>query len=281
MAKDRIGIIGPGRMGLAMLKHLNKHGFDVTVYDISADQLAAAVEAGGIAAASPRDLGANSDYVIIGVGFEPEVYACLTGEDGALEGMAPGSAIAVCSTASVGGVQDLARICSEKGIGFQDAPIARGRWAADEGTLLALVGGTDEIVERSRPVFETFCSDIEHMGEVGHGQVAKMMNNYLLWVNGCALIEAGRLAESTGIDLPKLRNALMMSSGDSAALRDWDRMTFTWALKDMQMMEKLMDGENKAFPLAGLIKELVKDGRTIKATNPPDWSGQGGIAKRH
>ena len=203
MAKDRVGIIGPGRMGLAMLKHLKKHGFDVTVYDIDADRLAAAVDAGGTAAASPRNVGANSDYVIIGVGFEPEVYACLTGDDGALAGMAPGSAIAVCSTASVGGVQDLARICAEKDIGFLDAPIARGRWAADEGTLLALVGGTDEVVERSRPVFETFCSDIEHMGEVGHGQVAKMMNNYLLWVNGCALIEAGRLAESTGIDLPK------------------------------------------------------------------------------
>ena len=280
MAKDRVGIIGPGRMGLAMLKHLRKNGFDITIYDINDEQLARAVEAGGVAASNPREVGANSDYVIVGVGFEPEVYACLTGDDGALAGMASGSAVAVCSTASVGGVQDLARICEEQGIGFLDAPIARGRWAADEGTLLALVGGTAEVVERSRPVFETFCSDIEHMGDVGHGQVAKMMNNYLLWVNGCALIEAGRLAESTGIDLPKLRNALMMSSGDSAALRDWDRMTFTWALKDMQMMEKLMDSENKAFPLAGLIKELVKDGRTIKATNPPDWSGEGGIAKR-
>ena len=68
----------------------------------------------------------------------------------------------------------------------------------------------------------------------------------------------------------------MMSSGESAALRDWDRMTFTWALKDMQMMEKLMDGENMTLPLAGLIKELVKDGRKIKATNPPDWTGEGG-----
>ena len=118
------------------------------------------------------------------------------------------------------------------------------------------------------------------MGDVGHGQVAKMMNNYLLWVNGCALIEAGRLAAATGIDLPKLRKALMMSSGDSAALRDWDRMTFTWALKDMQMMEKLMDGENMTLPLAGLIRELVKDGRKIKASAPPDWTGEGGIAKR-
>lgn len=279
MAQDRVGIIGPGRMGLAMLKHLTRHGFDVSVYDVNDEQLAKAVEVGGIQTNSPREVGENSDYVIVGVGFEPEVYACLTGDDGALSGMAPGSAIAVCSTASVSGVQELARLCEDRGIGFLDAPIARGRWAADEGTLLALVGGTEEVVERSRPVFETFCSNIEHMGDVGHGQVAKMMNNYLLWVNGCALIEAGRLAESAGIDLPKLRNALMMSSGDSAALRDWDRMTFTWALKDMQMMEKLMDRENRAFPLAGLIKELVKDGRTIKATNPPDWSGEGRIAK--
>jgi 3-hydroxyisobutyrate dehydrogenase-like beta-hydroxyacid dehydrogenase len=276
MAQDRVGIIGPGRMGLAMLKHLKKHQYEVIAYDISEEQLALAEEAGGKRASSPKELAENSDYIIVGVGFEPEVYACLEGPDGALAGLASGTAIAVCSTMSVGGTQDLAAKCNEKGIGFLDAPIARGRWAADEGTLLALVGGTDEVVERSRPIFETFCSDIEHMGEVGHGQVAKMMNNYLLWVNGCALIEAGRLAEATGIDLPKLRKALMMSSGDSSALRNWDRMTFTWALKDMQMMEKLMDSENMTFPLAGLIKELVKDGRKIKATNPPDWSGEGG-----
>ena len=280
MKKDRVGIIGPGRMGLAMLKHLKNSDYDVTVYDVSEDQLQSAIEAGGIGARSPREVAEQSDYVIVGVGFEPEVYACLTGAEGVLQGTTKGNAVAVCSTASVGAVQDLAQTFDEKGVSFLDAPIARGRWAADDGTLLALVGGTHAAVERSRPIFETFCSDIEHMGSVGHGQVAKMMNNYLLWVNGCALIEAGRLAESTGIDLPKLRNALMMSSGDSAALRDWDRMTFTWALKDMQMMEKLMDGENKSFPLAGLIKELVKDGRTVKATNPPNWSGEGGISNK-
>ena len=280
MAKDRVGIIGPGRMGLAMLKHLKKHGFGVTVYDINEEQVARAVEAGGIEAASAKEVGNNSDVIIVGVGFEPEVYSCLTGGGGVLEGMAAGGIIAVCSTASVAGVRELASICEAKGIAFLDAPIARGRWAADEGTLLALVGGSDDDVERLRPVFETFCSDIEHMGDVGHGQVAKMMNNYLLWVNGCALIEAGQIAEAAGIDLPKLRNALMMSSGDSAALRDWDRMTFTWALKDMQMMEKLMDGANRSFPLAGLVKELVKDGRAIKANDPPNWSGQGQVKNR-
>ncbi|MDP6175887.1 MAG: NAD(P)-dependent oxidoreductase, partial [Rhodospirillales bacterium] len=222
MEKDRVGIIGPGRMGLAMLKHLKKHQFQVTAFDIDEKQMGLATEAGGDGAANARELAEKSDYVIIGVGFEPEVRACLEGPDGALAGLKAGGAIAVCSTMSVGGTQELAAICQEKGLGFLDAPIARGRWAADEGTLLALVGGTDEVVERSHPIFETFCSDIEHMGDVGHGQVAKMMNNYLLWVNGCALIEAGRLAASTGIDLPRLRDALLMSSGASAALNDWD-----------------------------------------------------------
>ena len=77
MAKDRVGIIGPGRMGLAMLKHLKNGGFDVTVYDINDEQLAKAVEDGGVKAGSPKEVGENSDYVIVGVGFEPEVYACL------------------------------------------------------------------------------------------------------------------------------------------------------------------------------------------------------------
>ena len=280
MQHEHVGIIGPGRMGLAMLKHLRRNGFDVTAYDVNPEQLSKAVQSGATGASSPKEVGQNSTYVIVGVGFEPEVYACLTGADGVLDGMESGGCVAVCSTASVQGVQDLAGICEKRSIGFLDAPIARGRWAADEGTLLALVGGAEEVVKRSRPVFETFCSDIEHMGDVGHGQVAKMINNYLLWVNGCALIEAGRLADSTGIDLVKLRRALLMSSGDSAALRDWDRMTFTWALKDMQMLEKLSDGAEMTLPLAGLIKELVKEGRKIKADAPPDWTGEGGAARR-
>lgn len=275
MSRDRVGIIGPGRMGLAMLKHLRRNGFEITAFDVDEAQLERAVEAGGARASNAREVGENSDYVIVGVGFEPEVQACLAGPDGALAGLSAGACVAVCSTASFDGVRAFAEMCAERGVGFLDAPIARGRWAADEGTLLALVGGAPEVVERSRPIFETFCSDIEHMGEVGHGQVAKMMNNYLLWVNGCALIEAGRLAETTGIDLPRLRDALMMSSGQSAALRDWDRMTFTWALKDMQMMERLSDGTAMTLPLAGVIKELVKDGRRIKAADPPDWTGAG------
>ena len=202
------------------------------------------------------------------------------GEDGLLQAMAPGSIIAICSTASPATVREVDAAAQEKGIDVLDAPICRGRWAADDGTLLALVGGKDEVVERSRPIFETFCSDISHLGGVGHGQFGKAMNNFLLWINGIGLIEAGRLAEEFGADLVKLRDALLMSSGKSAALEDWDRMTFTWALKDMQIVSEVTDKLGLSLPMAGAVKEMVKEARRIKAKNPPDWSGEGGIAKR-
>ena len=188
--------------------------------------------------------------------------------------MKPGSIIAVSSTATPDNVKALDEKAREKRIDILDAPICRGRWAADEGTLLALVGGKPEVVERARPIYGTFCSDIAHLGEVGHGQVGKAMNNLLLWINAIGLIEAGKLADSTGIDLPKLREALQMSSGASAALNDWDMITFTWALKDMQIVAKMTDKAGLSLPITGAIKELVKDARRIKAGNPPAWTGK-------
>jgi 3-hydroxyisobutyrate dehydrogenase-like beta-hydroxyacid dehydrogenase len=159
-----------------------------------------------------------------------------------------------------------------KGCDVLDAPICRGRWFADEGKLLALFGGRDEVVARGREIYGTFSSDIAHLGDVGHGQVGKAMNNLMLWITSIGLIEAGNVAASTGIDLPKLREALMMSSGKSQALEDWDQTTFTWALKDMQIVMQMADKAGLSLPLSGAVKEMVKEGRRVKATNPPGWT---------
>jgi 3-hydroxyisobutyrate dehydrogenase-like beta-hydroxyacid dehydrogenase len=274
--KSPVGIVGVGRMGLAMLKHLIKHGHSVTVCDLNPKQCEAARAVGAQVAATQAEVGRAADFVIIGVGYDDEVNAVILGSDGLLGAMKAGSIIAVSSTATPDNVKALDDKARAKGIDIFDAPICRGRFAADSGTLLALVGGKPEVVERSRPIYSCFCSDIAHLGEVGHGQVGKAMNNLLLWINAIGLIEAGKLADSTGIDLQKLREALQMSSGASDALKEWDMITFTWALKDMQIVAKMTDKAGLSLPITGAIKELVKDARRIKASNPPAWTGKKG-----
>ena len=167
----------------------------------------------------------------------------------------------------------LAERAHAKGVEMLDAPICRGQTAADDGTMLTLCGGKDSVFQRGRPIYSAFSKDIVLLGDVGAGQFGKAMNNFLLWVNGIALIEAGRLSEANGIDLVKLREALLMSSGASDALKNWENVSFLWALKDMQIVSKMADRAGLSMPIAGAIKELVKDGRRIKQSNPPDWTG--------
>jgi len=269
--KSRVGLVGAGRMGLAMLKHLRKHGHPVMACDIDDKQLSKAREAGAAAAETSAELARAANFVIIAVGYDDEVNAVALGPEGLIAHLAPGSVIAVSSTTKPDTVKALERRARERGIDVLDAPICRGRFAADEGTLLALVGGNAEVVERGRLIYGCFCSDYVHLGEVGHGQVGKTLNNLLLWINAIGLIEAGRLAETTGIDLGKLRHALLMSSGGSDALKGWDHISFTWALKDMQIVADLADKAGLSLPITGATKELVKDARRIKASNPPKW----------
>ncbi len=273
-AKERVGIIGVGRMGMPMAKHLLKHGYQLTVCDISEKNVQEAVGMGAKAVANPKELGKLCDVVILGVGYDEEVQEVVLGENGVLQSLKPGSIIAVSSTVAPDFVKSVDEQARAKGCDVLDAPICRGRWFADEGKLLALFGGKDDVVARGRKVFSTFCSDIAHLGDVGHGQVGKAMNNLMLWITSIGLIEAGRVADSTGIDLVKLRDALMISSGKSQALEDWDQTSFTWALKDMQIVMKMADKANLSLPISGAVKELVKDARRIKATNAPKWTGK-------
>lgn len=271
-AVERVGIIGVGRMDLAMAKHLIRHGYALTVYDVDAGNAAKAGALGARVAMTPAEVGTDASFVILGVGYDDEVNAVTIGDDGILGALALGGIIAVSSTVAPDTVTALDAKARAKGVDVLDAPICRGRFFADEGKLLALFGGKPEVVARGRAVYSTFCSDIVPLGDVGHGQVGKAMNNLLLWITSVGLIEAGRIAESTGIDLPTLRDALQISSGKSQALEDWDQTSFMWALKDMQIVSKIADQAGLSLPITGAVKELVKEAKRIKATNPPRWT---------
>ena len=277
--KEKIGVIGTGRMGQAMVRHLIKHGYPVMAQDIEPKSIDAARGLGAEAAKTPAEVGKACKFVIIAVGYDDEATAVMLGQGGLLETMGAGSVIGVSSTCTPEHVKMLADKARAKGVEVLDAPICRGQMAADTGTMLILCGGKPEVFERGKPIYSTFGKDYVLLGDIGAGQFGKAMNNFLLWVNGIALIEAGRLSEANGMDLVKLRDALLISSGASDALKNWENVSFLWALKDMQIVSKMADKAGLAMPIAGTIKELVKEGRRIKQTNPPDWTGRGGKSK--
>jgi 3-hydroxyisobutyrate dehydrogenase-like beta-hydroxyacid dehydrogenase len=118
------------------------------------------------------------------------------------------------------------------------------------------VGGAADVVERLKPVFASFSSDIVHVGGVGAAQVAKAANNLVMWACVIANHEALALSKRFGVDVDRLREALLMSSADNYALRTWGENTMAWAQDDMEIVLSMAQDVGIQLPQAGLNREL-------------------------
>ncbi len=151
-----------------------------------------------------------------------------------------------------------------------DAPLCRGEPAAEAGKLLVLVGGDEAVVERCRPVLSAFCSDVFHVGGLGSGQIGKMINNLLLWACVSANWEGLKLAGALGVDPEKLRQALLLSSGNNWALETWLLpRPMPWAEKDMAIVMEQADKARLSLPLCGVTREVIKGIKIERGLPPP------------
>jgi 3-hydroxyisobutyrate dehydrogenase-like beta-hydroxyacid dehydrogenase len=134
-----------------------------------------------------------------------------------------------------------------------------GQRAAEEGTLTVLVGGERHLFERCRPVFEAFGDELFHLGEqVGTGQVAKMVNNLLLWTGVAGVHAYFTLAGRLGVNPARLRAALQASSADSHVLRELDLINLTWPDKDLVQAMDVAEEAGVSLPLIGHVRDLLK-----------------------
>jgi 3-hydroxyisobutyrate dehydrogenase len=274
MTRETIGLIGAGRMGLAQIKHLINAGYAVSCCEQADTQQTKALALGAVLRESPAAVFAEASIVYIAVGFDPEVINICRGEHGLLSTDRSDGIVVVNSTCDPELMIELGDEFAAKGIEFLDIPIARGGWAADNGTLLAMVGGQQATLDKVRPSLSTFCSDIKLMGPVGRGQVTKAINNLLLWLNGVGLLESAQIAESYDMDLEYLRDVLLLSSGRSAAMEDWSKMTFTWAAKDMQIVEDVMQRYGLDLELLQVLArraQTAKVEREARNAEGKDW----------
>jgi 3-hydroxyisobutyrate dehydrogenase-like beta-hydroxyacid dehydrogenase len=254
-----VGIIGLGEMGLPMTKHLIAGGFGVVGFDVKPAALKAAQKLGAKVAKSPKAVAAACDLVIVVVGFDSEVLEVVLEKGGLLEGARPGTIIGVSSTVSPGCMKELASATGAERIRFVDAPLCRGAEAAQQAKLLVMGGGDKDAFEACRPAFRTFADAIFHLGPLGSGQVGKMVNNMLLWACISIDYEGLKLGEALGVNRDKLRDALLLSSGNNWALETQViNRPMPWAEKDMTIVLEEADAKRISLPLAGTLREVIK-----------------------
>jgi 3-hydroxyisobutyrate dehydrogenase-like beta-hydroxyacid dehydrogenase len=255
----RVGIVGLGKMGRPMARHLRKAGFEVTGCDIDPSACGEAEKAGIAIADSPRALAQSSDFIIVVVGFDKEAETVILGSDGIAAGAAPGLLVGVASTVAPRTMERLAAGLAGTGVGLLDMPITRGEPAAEAGELLVMVGGDVAAFDACKPALHSFASSIFHLGDLGAGQVGKMVNNMILWSCISANFEGFKLAQALGVDLDRLRTALVDSSASNWALQTQiDRFPMPWAEKDMRIVLGEADDLRLSLPLCGVVTEVVK-----------------------
>jgi len=258
-AMRRVAVIGLGRMGLPIARHLVRAGFLVAGFDLDPARTAALTEAGGEASLSVLAAAAGSDAVLVMVADDAQVTSVTLGPEGAIAGLQQGGAVIISSTIKPSTVQAVSEAAAERGVGVLDAPVARGQRAAEEGTLTAFVGGAGALFKRCLPIFRAFCREVVHIDDrVGAGQVAKLANNLILWAGVVAVHESLALAERLGVSPGRLRNALTHGSADGYALRELHLINLTWPHKDLEQAMEVAADIAHPLPLAGTVGKLIR-----------------------
>jgi len=266
VSSDRIGFCGMGTMGASMSANLARAGFPITVWNRTPGRAAKAVEQGAREAATPNELAATSDIVVICVSDTPDVEAVLFGADGLASGLAAGSLVIDCSTISPSATREFADRLRETGVALVDAPVSGGSEGAQQATLTIMVGGTEADVERARPILAAMGRTITHMGPIGSGQATKAVNQVILCGSYLGVAEGIVLAIKSGLDPEKVVTALsggaarswVLENRSGRMIADDYPLGFRIALhlKDVTIALELAKEVGAALPVAALASQI-------------------------
>lgn len=215
MTELRVGFVGLGSQGGPMAHRIIEDGFPTTLWARQPESLAPFDGTGADYATDRRALGAASDVLCLCVTADADVDDVLLGDDGSLAGMAAGGIVVIHSTVHPHTCRRLQTDFPH--LHFVDAPVSGGGHLAAEKALLVMAGGDTEVVDRCRPVFDTFANPVVHLGELGTGLTAKLLNNALFSAHLGLAADIFSLADDFGIDGDALTAVLSKGSGRSYA----------------------------------------------------------------
>ena len=255
----RVAFVGLGVMGYPMAGYLAKAGHEVTVYNRTTEKAERwAQELRGALSSTPGKASTDAELVMACVGNDDDVRDVILGDDGILGSIPAGGIIVDHTTASANVARDVAEAAAGKDIGFLDAPLSGGQAGAENGQLTIMVGGADDVFERARTVMDAYAKAITLIGPVGHGQMAKMVNQICIAGVVQGLSEGLHFAKRANLDVANVMAAISKGAAQSWQMENrWETMVANefdfgfaveWMRKDLGIA--LEEAENNGANLA-------------------------------
>lgn len=218
LSGQTIGFIGLGLMGKPMARNLHRAGAEMIVHNRSQGVVEQLSAEGMKPASDFADVARRADTVILMLPDTQSVETAITGENGILAGLTPGTLVIDMGTTEATRTRELAVEIENAGGVYVDAPVSGGTIGAENATLSIMAGGSDDAIERARPVLNALGQSVTHVGPIGTGQVAKAANQVIVGLSISAVGEALKLAERAGADPARVREALKGGFADSRIL---------------------------------------------------------------
>lgn len=208
-AKPKIGFIGLGLMGSAMVQRLQSLDYSVTVVaNRNRVPIEEAVKRGAVEVKTPAEVAQKSEIIMLCVDTSAAVETVMTGDNGVLAGLQQNSVVIDFGTSLPAGTRALALACEEKGASMMDAPLGRTPAQAVDGLLNIMSAGTVEDFNRVKPVLEDLGENVFHVGPIGAGHTLKLINNFFGMTMACAMSEAFAMADLAGLERETLYDVM-------------------------------------------------------------------------
>lgn len=267
MAKT--AFIGLGVMGYPMAGHMAAQGHEVSVYNRTfAKAETWAAEHGGKPHRTPREAAAGAAFVMMCVGNDDDVRSVVYGEDGIMAGIDQGAILVDHTTASAELARELGEAAAKAGVGFVDAPVSGGQAGAENGVLSIMCGGSEANFAAAEPIMQAYGKTIRLIGEVGAGQLTKMVNQICIAGLVQALGEGLNFAQKAGLDPAKVLEVVSGGAAGSWQMNNrWPTMAegkfdfgfaVDWMRKDLAICLEEARRNGAALPVTAVVDQLYR-----------------------
>lgn len=283
----RVAFLGLGAMGYPMAGHLARHGHDVVVYNRTVTTAQKwAQEYSGAIAQTPAQAAQAAEFVLCCVGNDDDLRAVTLGADGAFGTMQAGSIFIDHTTASAQVARELAVEAEARGFAFLDAPVSGGQLGAQNGVLTIMLGGAKGVYERAEPVLQSYARMQRLMGEVGAGQLTKMVNQICIGGLLQGLAEALHFAQSAGLDAAAAMEVISKGAAQSWQLENRYQTMLAgefdfgfaveWMRKDFAIVFDEARRNGSSLPVTALVDQFYAD---VEAMGGRRWDTSSLIAR--